>query len=129
MDTADVIQRFNRAFLERNALLLRPLIAPDCVMEASAPAPEGVRVVGREACPAFWEAMLNDPTKQFEPEDVLVESDRAVVRWGYRVRQGTGRLRAWREPHAHPQWAGGRGSGVQQDRGPLIDTRVKEESE
>jgi hypothetical protein len=34
--TDEVIDRFNRAFQERDATLLEDIIAPDCVMESPA---------------------------------------------------------------------------------------------
>jgi SnoaL-like domain len=37
--TDEVIDRFNRAFQERDATLLVDIIAPDCVMESVQPAP------------------------------------------------------------------------------------------
>ena len=39
--TDEVIDRFNRAFQERDATLLEDIIAPDCVMESIQPAPDG----------------------------------------------------------------------------------------
>jgi len=38
--TDAVIDRFNRAFQERDAALLVDVIAPDCVMESIQPAPD-----------------------------------------------------------------------------------------
>jgi hypothetical protein len=41
--TDEVIDRFDRAFQERDATLLMDIIAPDCVMESVQPAPDGTR--------------------------------------------------------------------------------------
>ena len=45
--TDAVIDRFNRAFQERDATLLVDVIAPDCVMESIQPAPDGTRYEGK----------------------------------------------------------------------------------
>ncbi|MGI5282567.1 nuclear transport factor 2 family protein [Nonomuraea polychroma] len=86
--TADVIDRFNRAFVEHDPAALASLIGDDCVMEAIQPAPDGARYQGREACLTFWRALAEDRTTQFEPEEVMVAGDRATIRWRYRYGEG-----------------------------------------
>ncbi|GIH93355.1 nuclear transport factor 2 family protein [Planobispora siamensis] len=86
--TAEVIDRFNHAFVHHAPEILADLVAEDCVMEAIQPAPDGERVEGREACLAFWRALAGDRTMQFEPEDVAVDGDRATIRWRYRYGDG-----------------------------------------
>jgi ketosteroid isomerase-like protein len=86
--TADVIARFNRAFVDHDAALLTDLIGDDCVMEAIQPAPDGARYEGREDCLVFWQALADDRTTQFEPEDVVVTGERATIRWRYRFGDG-----------------------------------------
>ena len=44
--TDEVIDRFNRAFQERDATLLEDIIAPDGVMESIQPAPDATRYEG-----------------------------------------------------------------------------------
>src|SRR5262245_14901642 len=82
--TAEVVQRFNAAFLHKDSAAIHGLVAPDCVMEAMQPAPDGLRVEGYEANVAFWEAMVADPNGSFEVEDVVISGDRATIRWRYR---------------------------------------------
>jgi ketosteroid isomerase-like protein len=48
-DTAEVIKRFNDAFLERDAAKLIDLVADCCVMESTQPAPNGTRYEGHDA--------------------------------------------------------------------------------
>ncbi|MFI6479984.1 nuclear transport factor 2 family protein [Nonomuraea sp. NPDC050663] len=86
--TAEVIDRFNRAFVHHEPDVLDDLIGDDCVMEAIQPAPDGARYEGREACLAFWRALAGDRTRQFQPEDVVVLGDRATIRWRYRFGDG-----------------------------------------
>ena len=87
-DTAEVIKRFNAAFVERDAAKLVDLVADGCVMESAQPAPNGTRYEGYEACLGFWQELIVDPEGSFEPEDVIVAGDRATIRWRYRFGEG-----------------------------------------
>jgi ketosteroid isomerase-like protein len=86
--TAEVIDRFNQAFVHHAPEILIDLIADDCVLEDVQPAPDGERIKGGEACLAFWRALAEDRTTQFEPEDVTVAGDRATILWRYRFGDG-----------------------------------------
>ncbi|MFD1933126.1 MULTISPECIES: nuclear transport factor 2 family protein [Nonomuraea] len=86
--TAEVMDRFNRAFVEHDPDLLTDLLAEDCVMESVQPAPTGERVEGREACLAWWRALVEDRTTQFQPQEVVVAGDRATILWHYRFGPG-----------------------------------------
>ena len=88
--TAEVVRRFIAAFQDKDAAAIRALVAPDCVMEAMQPAPDGLRVDGYEANVAFWQAMVADPNGSFETEDVVISGDRATTRWRYRFGAGNG---------------------------------------
>jgi dihydrofolate reductase len=80
-DTAAVIAQFNAAFLERAPQKLVELIAADCVMEGTGPAPDGNVWRGYDECLAGWQGLASDPTIQFEVDHVDVDGDRAVIRW------------------------------------------------
>jgi len=80
-DTTTVIDRYNDAFLQQAPELLVDLIAEDCVMEGTGPAPDGNRWTGYDECLAGWQALAADPTIRFEVEHVDVDDDRAVIRW------------------------------------------------
>jgi ketosteroid isomerase-like protein len=86
--TAEIVQRFITAFQDRNPAAIRDLVAPDCVMEAMQPAPNGLRVEGYDANVAFWEAMAADPAASFESEEVVIAGDRAIQRWRYHFGAG-----------------------------------------
>jgi hypothetical protein len=60
-ETAELMRRFTRVFLEHRPAILKDLIAPDCVMESIQPAPNGTRYEGYDACLAFWAAIAADP--------------------------------------------------------------------
>ena len=80
-DTTTVIDQYNAAFLERAPEKLVDLIADDCVMEGTGPAPDGNRWTGYDDCLAGWQGLASDPTIRFSVENVDVDGDRAVIRW------------------------------------------------
>ena len=82
--TAEVIRRFNEAFQKHDPSLLPPLVAADCVLENTTPAPNGARYVGREACLAVWQGIAANRAASFDLEDVIAMGDRAVIFWRYR---------------------------------------------
>lgn len=86
--TAKVVRRFIAAFQDKDAAAIRDLVAPDCIMEAMQPAPDGLRVEGYQANVAFWQAMIADPNGSFEVEEVVISGDRATNRWRYRFGAG-----------------------------------------
>ena len=83
-DPKTVIDRFNEAFQSHRAELLRELVADDCVLENTVPAPDGDRHVGREACLAVWQAIASDRNGRFDVEEVRLLDDHALIFWRYR---------------------------------------------
>ncbi|MGE3773107.1 MAG: nuclear transport factor 2 family protein [Gammaproteobacteria bacterium] len=82
--TLALMQCFNAAFVQRRPELLAPLIAEDCVIENTVPAPNGERLVGHDACLALWSGLAASRDGCFEPEDIEAYGERAIVRWRYR---------------------------------------------
>jgi ketosteroid isomerase-like protein len=83
-EARDTIERFHEALNRRDLAALGDLITDDCVFEATSPAPDGTRHVGRravlEACRVFF---AGSPTTHFEVEEMFGAGDRVVVRWLY----------------------------------------------
>jgi ketosteroid isomerase-like protein len=82
--TAYVVQRYNEAFARHEPELLRDLIAADCVIENTTPAPDGDRHVGHDACFALWQRIAGNPELHFDVEDVEVFGNSATIRWHLR---------------------------------------------
>jgi ketosteroid isomerase-like protein len=80
-DTASVIDQYNAAFLERAPAKLVDLIAADCVMEGTGPAPDDNRWTGYDECLAGWQGLATDPSSRFAVEHVDVDGERAIIRW------------------------------------------------
>lgn len=79
--TRDVLDRYNEAFRAHDPALLAGLIADDCVIEDSGPAPDGVRRVGGAACLARWSELAGNPALRFTPEPAEILGDLAVQPW------------------------------------------------
>jgi ketosteroid isomerase-like protein len=81
--TSEVMRRFNQAFQRHDPGALVELVAEDCIIENTQPAPNGSRHVGRQACLAIWQGLAGESGTYFEPEEVFVAGDRAIIRWRY----------------------------------------------
>lgn len=86
--TTDLMHRFNEAFLRHDPSLLETLIAEDCVLENTTPAPNGSRHVGRAACLEVWRGIASNREGSFEPEQIIAMGDRAIIQWRYRWGEG-----------------------------------------
>lgn len=81
--TKEVIRKFHEAFDRHDPWAMDDLVAEDCVIENTSPAPDGARLVGKAACLANWQALASSTGTGFVREEVFVVGDRAVIRWRY----------------------------------------------
>lgn len=79
--TAELMRRFNEVFQRHDPTVLPALVAANCVIENTQPAPNGARIVGRDACVALWTEIATTPGTRFDLEDTETIGDRAVIRW------------------------------------------------
>lgn len=79
--TAAILQRFNQVFLRHDPSVLQNLVAEDCVIENTQPAPDGSRHVGRAACIELWTRIATDAGIRFETESIMARGDRGEIRW------------------------------------------------
>ena len=86
--TRKVIEQFNESFQKHDPALLKDLIAPDCRLENSGPAPDGSKHNGYDECLAFWSSIASNQGADFTVEETWVAGERSVVRWT--LRWGTG---------------------------------------
>ncbi len=84
--TREVLDRYNEAFRLHDPTLLDDLIADDCVIEDTSPAPDGMRREGGQACLTRWSELAADRALEFTPEAAEIAGDLAVqpwlLRWG-----------------------------------------------
>lgn len=79
--TRQVLDRYNEAFRVHDPGLLDGLIAADCVIEDTGPAPAGARHEGGAACLRRWSGLAADPALTFTPEEAEIHQDLAVQPW------------------------------------------------
>ena len=87
--TETVLRRFNDVFLSHEPAALPELVAADCVIENTVPAPDGARYEGHAACVALWTEIATTPGTYFELENVAVLGDRGIIRWRYHWGEGS----------------------------------------
>jgi ketosteroid isomerase-like protein len=84
MDPMDLIASFGRAWGDHDLEGALASLSDDCVFDATGPAPDGERHVGREAIRLAWSPIFEDQSSRFEPEETFGSGDRVVQRWTYR---------------------------------------------
>jgi ketosteroid isomerase-like protein len=83
LDPLAVITAFGKAWADHDLDAALELVTDDCVFDATGPAPDGTRHVGRDALRLAWRAIFDDPASRFEEEETIVAGDRIVQRWRY----------------------------------------------
>jgi ketosteroid isomerase-like protein len=79
--TEAILERFNQIFLTHDPSALADLVAEDCVIENTQPAPDGARHEGKAACIALWTKIATMSDAHFETETIIARGDRGEIRW------------------------------------------------
>ncbi|OHV89476.1 nuclear transport factor 2 family protein [Mesorhizobium sp. ORS 3428] len=87
-ETAEIIRRYNDVFQRHDPAALDELVAEDCVIENTTPAPDGARRSGKAACVELWSAIATGPGTRFDIEETFVAGDRATIRWRFWMADG-----------------------------------------
>ncbi|TPK70070.1 nuclear transport factor 2 family protein [Mesorhizobium sp. B2-4-18] len=87
-ETAEIMRRYNDVFQRHDPSALDDLVAQDCVIENTTPAPDGARRAGKAACVELWSAIATAPGARFDLEETFVAGDRATIRWRYWMADG-----------------------------------------
>lgn len=83
MDPLAVIDAFGAAWSAHELDRAIELVTDDCVFDATGPAPDGTRCVGKAAIRQAWRPIFEDRSSRFDAEDTFVAGDRVVQRWRY----------------------------------------------
>lgn len=78
-----VVNEFGAAWAAHDLDATLALVTDDCLFDATGPAPDGIRHVGRDAIRAAWQAIFDDTSAVFEAEETFAAGDRVVQRWRY----------------------------------------------
>jgi len=81
VQTEAILQRFNQVLLTHDPAALLELVADNCIIENTQPAPDGSRHEGKDACIAVWTQIATNPGIHFEPESIIARGDRGEIRW------------------------------------------------
>lgn len=79
--TREVLDLYREAFRLHDPRLLDDLVADDCVIEDTTPAPDGLRREGGQACLARWSELAGNRALTFTPEAEEIHGDLAVAPW------------------------------------------------
>jgi ketosteroid isomerase-like protein len=83
MNPLEVINAFGDAWARHDLDAAVAMLTDDCVFEATGPAPDGVRHVGKDAVRAAWQPIFDDASSRFDPEETFAADDRVVQLWRY----------------------------------------------
>jgi ketosteroid isomerase-like protein len=81
VDPLALVEAFGAAWAEHDLDRAVSFLSDDCVFDATGPAPDGTRHVGHDDIRRAWEAIFDDPSSKFEPEETIAAGDRVVQRW------------------------------------------------
>ena len=79
----EIIDRFNAAWGAHDLDATLALTTPDCVFDATGPAPDGTRCQGTPAIRGAWLPIFADSNTVFTVEEMYAAGDRVVQRWRY----------------------------------------------
>ena len=82
-DALEVVTRFGDAWAAHDLEACLALLTDDCLFDATGPAPDGATATGPAEIRAAWQAIFDDATSRFEPEETFAAGDRVVQRWRY----------------------------------------------
>lgn len=83
MDALEIVEAFGKAWGDHDLDATLTMVTDDCTFDATGPAPDGARHVGKEAIRAAWQPIFDDRAARFEAEETFALGDRVVQRWRY----------------------------------------------
>lgn len=83
MNPLEVVEAFGSAWADHDLDRCLSMLTDDCVFDATGPAPDGTRCVGRDAIRKAWQGIFDDAGSQFDAEETFAAGDRVVQLWRY----------------------------------------------
>lgn len=80
---AEVVDAFAAAWAAHDLDATLSLVTEDFIFDATGPAPDGKRHVGRDAVRDAWRSIFDDASSSFETEEIFPAGDRVVQLWRY----------------------------------------------
>jgi ketosteroid isomerase-like protein len=82
-DALEVVAAFGASWASHDLDAALGFLTEDCIFDATGPAPDGMRHVGRDEIAAAWKAIFDDRSSSFEAEETFGAGDRVVQLWRY----------------------------------------------
>ncbi|MEA2462148.1 MAG: hypothetical protein QOH90_2325 [Actinomycetota bacterium] len=82
-DPLAVVDAFGAAWGAHDLEATLDLVTDDVVFDATGPAPDGARHVGKDAVRVAWQPIFDDAGATFEAEETFGSGDRVVQLWRY----------------------------------------------
>jgi ketosteroid isomerase-like protein len=83
-DPLSVAESFGEAWAAHDLETALSYLDPQCVFDATGPAPDGTRYVGVDEIRSAWKAIFGDPGARFDAEETFgAGEDRVIQRWRY----------------------------------------------
>lgn len=79
----ETVDRFNQAWGAHDLDATIAMTTPDCIFDATGPAPDGARCEGTDQIRAAWTPIFADANTVFTVEEMFAADDRVVQRWRY----------------------------------------------
>jgi ketosteroid isomerase-like protein len=83
MNALEVVDAFGVAWAGHDLDGALSMVTDDCVFDATGPAPDGARYVGRDSIRQAWQAIFEDTASRFDAEETFAAGDRVVQLWRY----------------------------------------------
>jgi len=83
MEPLALIDAFGAAWAAHDLDRAIELITDDCVFDATGPAPDGTRHVGKVAIREAWTPIFDDLSSRFDAEETFTAGDRVIQQWRY----------------------------------------------
>jgi len=84
----EVVTAFGACWVAHDLDGCLDLLTDDCVFDATGPAPDGRRSVGRDEIRDAWAAIFEDRSSEFSVEETIDAGERIVQLWTYRWADG-----------------------------------------
>jgi predicted SnoaL-like aldol condensation-catalyzing enzyme len=79
-----IVLEYKEAFNRHDVAGMMQLMSDDCVLENTAPVPDGAVYSGKEAVTNFWQDFFGEsPHAHIEVEEIFGLGERCVMRWKY----------------------------------------------
>ena len=82
-DAVAVVEVFGAAWADHDLDRTLAMVTEDCVFDATGPAPDGTRGVGKDPIRDAWRPIFDDRASTFGAEETFGAGDRVIQLWRY----------------------------------------------